>query len=157
MSANKPFHVEIERLSRTIYCPDGVGQWFYERAAGSYNTLLARDGTTPAKLKALKEAIPAARRITKTDLAKYINAWQKKPDIVSLGNQKNFDRFMADLTSSDGSEITLPRVADYKAMIAKAKLFRNTQKILHPMFQAFQANVGRLHRGRIGRKDWRSS
>jgi hypothetical protein len=141
LSANKPFHVEIERLSRTIYCPDGVGQWFYERAAGSYNTLLARDGTTPAKLKALKEAIPTARRITKTDLAKYINAWQKKPDIVSLGNQKNFDRFMADLTSSDGSDIALPNVADYKVMIAKAKLFRDTQKILRPMFQAFQANV----------------
>ncbi len=141
LSANKPFHVEIERLSRTIYCPDGVGQWFYERAAGSYNTLLARDGTTPAKLKALKEAIPPARRITKTDLAKYINAWHRKPDIVSLGNQKNFDRFMADLTSSDGSDIALPNVADYKVMIAKAKLFRDTQKILRPMFQAFQANV----------------
>ncbi|AVT11033.1 AIPR family protein, partial [Paracidovorax avenae] len=39
LSANKPFHVEIEKLSRSVYCPDGVGQWFYERAAGSYNTL----------------------------------------------------------------------------------------------------------------------
>jgi hypothetical protein len=78
LSANKPFHVEIEKLSRSVYCPDGVGQWFYERAAGSYNTLLAREGTTPAKLKALKEAIPAARRITKTDLAKYITAWEKQ-------------------------------------------------------------------------------
>ena len=74
LSANKPFHVEIEKLSRSVYCPDGVGQWFYERAAGSYNTLLTREGTTPAKLKALKDAIPTARRITKTDLAKYINA-----------------------------------------------------------------------------------
>ena len=55
LSANKPFHVEIEKLSRSVYCPDGVGQWFYERAAGSYNTLLAREGSTPAKLKALKE------------------------------------------------------------------------------------------------------
>ena len=42
LSANKPFHVEIEKLSRSIYCPDGVGQWFYERAAGSYNTLISR-------------------------------------------------------------------------------------------------------------------
>ena len=25
LSANKPFHIEIEKLSRSIYCPDGVG------------------------------------------------------------------------------------------------------------------------------------
>lgn len=141
LSANKPFHVEIEKLSRSVFCPDGVGQWFYERAAGSYNTLLTREGTTPAKLKALKEAIPAARRITKTDLAKYITAWDKKPDIVSLGSQKNFDRFMAGLTPADGQEAPLPTAAEYKAMIAKAKIYRDAQKILRPMFQAFQANV----------------
>ena len=141
LSANKPFHVEIEKLSRSVYCPDGVGQWFYERAAGSYNTLLSRDGTTPAKLKALKDAIPTARRITKTDLAKYITAWDKKPDIVSLGSQKNFDRFMAGLTPSDGREVPLPTVTEYKTMIAKAKIYRDSQKLLRPMFQAFQANV----------------
>ena len=141
LSANKPFHVEIEKLSRSVYCPDGVGQWFYERAAGSYNTLLAREGTTPAKLKALKEAIPAARRITKTDLAKYITAWDRKPDIVSLGSQKNFDRFMSGLTRADGQEAPLPSVGDFKTMIAKAKIYRDAQKLLRPMFQAFQANV----------------
>ncbi|CTP83198.1 abortive phage infection protein [Xanthomonas translucens pv. arrhenatheri] len=141
LSANKPFHVEIEKLSRSVYCPDGVGQWFYERASGSYNTLLAREGTTPTKLKALKEAIPTARRVTKTDLAKYITAWDKKPDIVSLGSQKNFDKFMAGLTPADGQEAPLPSVADFKAMIAKAKIYRDAQKLLRPMFQAFQANV----------------
>lgn len=141
LSANKPFHVEVEKLSLSVYCPDGISRWFYERATGSYNTLLAREGTTPVKLKALKDAIPAARRITKTDLAKYINAWANKPDIVSLGSQKNFDRFMAGLTLADGQEATLPTVAEYKAMIAKTKIYRDAQKLLRPMFQAFQANV----------------
>lgn len=141
LSANKPFHVEIEKLSRTVYCPDGLSQWFYERAAGSYNTLLAREGTTPSRLKALKDAIPPARRITKTDLAKYLNAWARKPDIVSLGAQKNFDRFMAALSPADGQEAPLPDVAKFKTMIAKVKLYRDTQKLLRPMFQAFQANV----------------
>lgn len=141
LSANKPFHVEIEKLSRSIYCPDGVGQWFYERAAGSYNTLLSREGTTTAKLNALKAAIPTARRITKTDLAKYLNAWDCKPDIVSMGSQKNFNRFMAALAPSEGQEAPLPGVADFKSMIAKAKLYLDTQKLLRPMFQAFQANV----------------
>lgn len=141
LSANKPFHVEVEKLSLTVYCPDGVGRWFYERAAGSYNTLLTREGSTPAKLKALKEAIPAARRITKTELAKYLNTWDKKPDTVSLGLQKNFDRFMSTLTPTDGGEPSVPTANDYKAMVAKTKLFRDATKLIRPMFQAFQGNV----------------
>lgn len=142
LSANKPFHIEVERLSLSVFCPDGVGRWFYERAAGSYNTLLSREGTTPAKLKALKDAIPASRKITKTDLAKYVNAWDRKPDIVSLGSQKNFDRFMATMTVTEGEPTpALPNVADYKNMVSKAILFKATQKLVRPMFQAFQANV----------------
>lgn len=141
LSANKPFHVEIEKISRTVYCPDGVGQWFYERASGSYNTLLVREGTTPAKLKKIKDAIPTSRRLTKTDLAKYLNAWDLKPEIVSLGSQKNFDRFMASLIAPEGKEVKLPSTADFKAMIAKAKLYRDAQKLIRPMFQAFQANI----------------
>ena len=141
LSANKPFHVAVEKLSLTVYCPDGIGRWFYERAAGSYNTLLSREGTTAAKLKVMKEAIPPSRKITKTDLAKYINAWDIKPDVVSLGSQKNFDRFMASLSGENGEEIPLPGVAEYKALIAKTKIFRDTQKFVRPMFQAFQANV----------------
>ena len=141
LSANKPFHVELEKISRAVYCPDGVSQWFYERSAGSYNTLLAREGSTAAKLKKIKEAIPASRRLTKTDLAKYLNAWDQKPDIVSLGSQKNFDRFMASLIAPEGQEVRLPSTADFKAMIAKAKIYRDTQKIIRPIFQAFHANI----------------
>lgn len=142
LSANKPFHIEVERLSLSVFCPDGVGRWFYERAAGSYNTLLSREGTTPAKLKALKDAVPPARKIIKTDLAKYINAWDKKPEIVSLGSQKNFERFMSTMTVAENEPpLALPDVAAYKNMVAKGILFKATQKLVRPMFQAFQANV----------------
>src|SRR4051794_16754559 len=47
LSANRPFHREIERLAQSTYCPDGVTRWFYERTAGSYNVMLARNGDTP--------------------------------------------------------------------------------------------------------------
>lgn len=141
LSANKPFHVEVEKISRTVYCPDGVSQWFYERAAGSYNTLLAKEGNTPGKLKKLKEAIPATRRLTKTDLAKYLNAWNQKPDIVSLGSQKNFERFMASINDVEGEQLKLPTTTDFKHMIAKALVYKAAQKQIRPMFQAFQANI----------------
>ena len=139
LSANKPFHVEFEKLSITTYCPDGVGRWFYERAAGSYNVMLARDGSTPARLAKLKEAIPASRKFGKTDLAKFINIWARRPDLVSLGSQKNFERFMAEL--NDGA-IPSPDVAAYKRVIAQAILFKATQRLVRSAgFQAFQANI----------------
>lgn len=142
LSANKPFHVDIERLSLAVYCPDGTGRWFYERAAGSYNTLLAREGTTPAKLRALKEAIPPSRKITKTDLAKYLNAWAGLPDVVSLGSQKCFDRFMSAMTPAEGEPAQpSPDVAAFKSMVAQAIVFKAVHKLVRPMFQAFQANV----------------
>jgi hypothetical protein len=143
LSANKPFHVQIEKLSLSTYCPDGVGRWFYERAAGSYTTLLAKEGTTPAKLKKLRETLPTSRRITKTDLAKYLNSWAQKPDSVSVGSQKNFERFMADIdTKSETEPVPQPDVPTYKQMIAKAILFKRVQTIVRPLFPAFQGNVG---------------
>lgn len=142
LSANKPFHVKIENLALSTYCPDGIGRWFYERAAGSYNTMLLREGTTPARLRRLKETIPPSRRITKTDLAKYLNAWAQKPDSVSFGSQKNFERFMAGFTNDDPETTTpLPDVPAYKQMVAKVILFKKVQALVRPMFPAFQANV----------------
>jgi hypothetical protein len=142
LSANKPFHVELERLANSTFCPDGVSRWFYERAAGSYATLLEREGTTAAKRKKLKDAIPTSRRVTKTDLAKYLNAWAQRPDLVSQGSQKNFDKFMAEVADDDqASAPTLPDVNAYKLIIAKALLFRRTSALVRPMFPAFQANV----------------
>ena len=116
--------------------------WFYERAAGSYNVMLARDGTTPARLRLLKETIPQSRRITKTDLAKYLNAWDQKPDSVSLGGQRNFELLMADINDNDPEmPIPLPDVAEYKQMVAKGILFKKVQGLVRPMVPAFQANV----------------
>ncbi|KHL69187.1 AIPR protein [Pseudomonas flexibilis] len=142
LSANKPFHVDVERLSLTVYCPDGTGRWFYERAAGSYNTLLAREGTTPAKLRALRESVPVSRKITKTDLAKYLMAWEGKPDVVSLGTQKCFDRFMTSLTDSEaaGSPVVLDPPF-FKALVAKAIIFKAVHKAARPLVSAFLANV----------------
>lgn len=142
LSANKPFHVDVEKLSLSTYCPDGIGRWFYERAAGSYNTMLIREGTTPARLRDLKAAIPSSRKITKTDLAKYLNTWDCKPYLVSLGSQKNFERFMESLSEQQEQSQTQPiDVSAYKKMIAKAIIFKKTQSIVRPMFPAFQGNV----------------
>ncbi len=142
LSANKPFHVDIERLSLSVYCPDGVGRWFYERAAGSYNTLLSREGTTPARLRVLKESVPPSRKITKTELAKYFMAWDGRPDIVSRGTQKCFDRFMTSLgeAEADGKPV-VPDKVFFKAIVGKALVFKAVHKTARPLVSAFLANV----------------
>lgn len=142
LSANKPFHVEMEKLAMAVYCPNGVSRWFYERAAGSYNTMLAREGNTPARLRELRQTKnPPSQKVTKTDLAKYINAWDQKPDLVSMGSQKNFEQMIMAMKTREGDLPFVPDVAYYKAAIAKVILFKRAQSIVRPLFRSFQANV----------------
>lgn len=143
LSANSPFHVELEKLSSSVYLPDGVGRWFYERAAGSYSTMLAREGSTPAKYRNLKaNVVPPSRRLTKTDLAKFLNSWDGRPDLASLGGQKNFARFMDDVRErEERGESVIPDANGFKRMIGKVILFKQIHALVRPMFPAFQGNV----------------
>ncbi len=143
LSANSPFHVELEKLSNSVYLPDGVGRWFYERAAGSYTTMLAREGSTPARYRNLKtNVVPPARRLTKTDLAKFLNSWDGRPDLASLGGQKNFARFMDDVRGrEERGESIVPDAHAFKRMIGKVILFKQVHSLVRPMFPAFQGNV----------------
>jgi hypothetical protein len=141
LSSNKPFHVTLEKLAMTTFCQDGTGRWFYERAAGSYKVMLEREGKTPAGIKRLQESISPGRKITKTDLAKFLCAWRQRPDLVSLGGQKNFGAFMEMVNSDNDETPILPDVAEYKSMIAQVIIFKAAQKLIRPQFPAFQANV----------------
>lgn len=53
-------------------------------------------------------------------------AWDGKPDIVSLGTQKCFDRFMTVLAEADTSGTPIiPDPAFFKALVAKAIVFQD--------------------------------
>jgi hypothetical protein len=45
LSANEPFHVELERIALRTWAPGEQSQWFYERARGSYKALKAKQAT----------------------------------------------------------------------------------------------------------------
>ena len=96
LSSSSPFHLGLEHLARTTWCPDGEHQWFYERTTGSYRTMLAKE-RTPAERKHRKQLIPPSNRITKLDLAKIMNAWFGRPELVCLSPQKKDARFMKPL------------------------------------------------------------
>jgi len=140
-SANEPFHIEIERLSKRVWCPGEQGRWFYERARGQYQVAKANASTTPARKRRFNEQTPTARKFTKTDLAKFENSWRQRPYEVSLGAQKNFDRFMQGLRTRRGAD-WLPDETFYKELVAKAILFKAVDRIVRQeRFPAYQANI----------------
>lgn len=130
LSANRPFHVQLEKLANETWCPDGATRWFYERAAGAYNVMLLRDGNTPARRRKLQDMIPPKRKLTKNDVAKYHEAWRGKPDVVARGGEKNFVEFM-DALDKDPNIVPNPLDARwYRGMIAKVILFKAIESMI---------------------------
>ena len=138
-SANDPFHRRVEELSRTIWAPAQGGlkpqNWFYERARGQYADMLTRE-STPKRKKEFKETHPL---FTKTDLAKYENTWDQLPYQVSEGAQKNFHKFMLRLKDRKSF---VPDESYYRNLIAKAILFRKTEKLVQQQqYGGYRANI----------------
>jgi hypothetical protein len=142
LSANRPFHRQLEQLSQSTFCPDGTTRWFYERAAGSYNVMLARKGDTGPRLKKLKAEFPPTKKVNKTELAKCLMTWAGFPQIASFGLQKNFERFSQLLDEEEGAaRWPISSATDYKRLVAQVIVFRTVQKLVRPLVPAFQANV----------------
>ncbi len=142
-SANDPFHIRIEELSRTIWAPavDGTQRqtrWFYERARGQYADAKNRE-LTAAKQKAFTSTHPNSQKFTKTDLAKFEQTWDQLPHVVSLGAQKNFARFTLRLAEHGKFEVD---DTYFIHLVAKAILFKGTEKIVdNEKFGGYRANI----------------
>jgi hypothetical protein len=140
-SANQPFHVAVENLANNVWIPDGSGRWFYERARGSYRAARMAMGADTAGGRRFLLETPKERIFAKTDLAKYLNAWNGLPHLVSYGNQKNFQYFMQALKDEHAEGFT-PDENWYRKFIAKLTIFRTTQDIVkRQKFVAYQAII----------------
>ncbi len=141
LSANEPFHVAVERLSRTTWAPGGERRWFYERARGQYDVELSLAGSTAARrAKFLKEA-PKEGRFSKVDLARFLNAWGRRPHDVSLGGQKNFTSLMEELRRRNGLAWE-PDQQWYQDLVAIAILWQAAERVVRwEGIPAFRANV----------------
>ncbi len=141
-SSNDPYHVELEKVSRTLWAPatEGSGQetkWFFERARGQYADALNRE-RTPGKQKAFKVQYPTRQKFLKTDIAKWEHSWAQKPWLVSRGAEKNFRAFMVD----NGGKTPTKDVEYVQRLIAKGILFRSTERIVtEQQFGGYRANI----------------
>lgn len=142
-SANDPWHIAMERLSRVTWtrptpeAPRGT-RWFYERSRGQYADGLAASQTQAGRRQYRTEN-PPSQKFTKTDLAKYLLSWDQMPAIVSRGAQKCFLAFMAQLGSTAR---TTPLEGDFRRVVALAILFHAAERLYGDMgYQGFRANV----------------
>jgi hypothetical protein len=123
--ANGKYHVELEKLSRSVWAPPSSGlgrgtRWYYERARGSYSVEKARQGT-PAKQKAWAEQHPLSQKFSKTDLAKFLHAWDGLPHFICRGAEKNFTEFARRLAEESEPVVN---VTYFQRVVAKAILWR---------------------------------
>jgi AIPR protein len=127
--SNNPFHVELERLSRTIWAPAPAGgtrqtHWYYERVRGQYQVERARQ-QTPVRRRSFDDQHPAGQKFTKTDAAKYDMTFRRQPHVVSLGAQKCFQAWTGDVLAA---QTALPNEHYFRDMVAKAILFEQARK-----------------------------
>lgn len=140
-SANDPFHVAVESLAANAWLPNASGRWFYERARGSYGAAEAKAALKAADRQRFKRETPKERRFAKTDLAKYVNAWEGYPHHVSFGGQKNFQLFMQRLKEQYPDDY-VPDEAWFRRLVALALMHKALVRVVRSIeFPAYQANI----------------
>jgi hypothetical protein len=138
-SANNPWHVEMEKLSRRIWVPSRQRvRWFYERARGQYLVELNRQSTA-ARKKNFRDENPKSHVITKTLAAKCMMCAMQQPHIVSKGSETNFIKFMELV---EAVKVSFPNEQYYKHMVANVILFDKCDRIVKNLqLGDYKANV----------------
>jgi hypothetical protein len=145
--SNHEFHRRMEQIAKSLRAPAVGGaqygtHWLYERARGQYVNEQAR--LTKAQKTEFLLRHPRNQLITKTDLAKYENAWRFLPHAVSQGAQKNFINF-SNYASAEWDKNPDQFNEDfYKRIVVKAILFRRTEELVgkQPWYQGgYRANI----------------
>lgn len=130
--SNHPFHIRIEDFSRRVYTPaDEMGKqnkWFYERARGQYQDMLAHK--TPAEQKKLQLEYPKQQLIAKTDLSKFENVWECIPHTVAKGAQYSFIEYAKEIGKRWEKHEKEYNELYYKSAIAKAIIFKTTESTI---------------------------
>ena len=135
--SNHPFHIAIENFSRTIIGPPKPGttlqtKWFYERARGQYQDARSNAGSTSERKKF--DAIhPRSQLVTKTDLAKVLNTFRGRPDLVSKGAQKSFTEFAGAIQKTwekEGEEHKTFNEQFFKHSMSKKLIYNSLEKLV---------------------------
>lgn len=124
--SNSEYHRHMSRLSAKVLAPRARGaqystRWFYERTRGEFDN--ERANRTVAQVKVFDLEVPKSQKITKTDWAKYLNAWDQLPHLVSKGAQSNFLEFAKNATEAWEKQNSSFNEEYFRNGVAKAILY----------------------------------
>lgn len=133
--SNHPFHIRMEEYSRKTPIPAKGGNqfqqyWFYERARGQYNQGKMKIINKAAELKKYTDRYPENMVITMLDLARYMELYGCRPDIVSKGKQKLLQRFAEEIKGSWEKGDTQYNEFYFKRAVALAIIYKRTDEII---------------------------
>lgn len=143
LGANTHFQIKFKSQSEHSRCAirpsvggsGTVTYWYYERSRGSYKVESERDDAILTKRKKKGKSpfeLRYPKKFTKTDLAKWIKAWDQVPHIVSRGSQKCYAAFEADVRNAEKQDPSLsfvtPEYVQY--CIGKGILFRQVDSVV---------------------------
>lgn len=97
LASNSRFQTTFAKLCRlqTTRIPNTDSYWYYERTKSSYNA----EKNNSKNPKAFEEKYP--KKFDKTELAKWLMAWEQHPYICSRGAQKVFKTFAEALVEKE--------------------------------------------------------
>lgn len=143
LGANTHFQIKFKSQSEHSRCAirpslggsGTVTYWYYERSRGSYKVESERDEAILTKRKKKGKSpfeLRYPKKFTKTDLAKWIKAWDQVPHIVSRGSQKCYAAFEADVRNAEKQDpsfsFVTPEYVQY--CIGKGILFRQVDSVV---------------------------
>lgn len=133
--SNHPFHIRMEEYSRKTPIPAKGGNqfqqyWFYERARGQYNQGKMKIINKAAELKKYTDRYPENMVITMLDLARYMELYGCRPDIVSKGKQKLLQCFAEGIKVSWEKSDTQYNEFYFKRAVALAIIYKRTDEII---------------------------
>lgn len=147
--SNHPYNVRLEEYSRRILSPAQGGNqystyWFYERARGQY--FQAQIKLKGAQKERFKEKNPKSQMIKSTDLAKYVNSYNMKPQVVARGTQVNAKTFAKEITEEWKKDDTQFNELYWKNVVAMDILYKTTEKIIsnslwYKSIKSYRANL----------------
>lgn len=147
--SNHQYHIRLEEFSRKTYAPPVNGNtyetlWFYERAKGQYTQ--AQMKMTPGEKKKFQTKNPKKQVLKKVDVAKYLNTFDCRPDIVSKGAQASM-RYFAEIITKKWEQSNLEYNENYyKRLISYAIIFKETEELVaaqdwYKEIKAYRANI----------------
>ena len=133
LNSNHPFYIRMQDFSRKIYTPKAANvsiqtRWYFERSRGQYDQEMLQ--LSKAQIESFKKQNPPDQKITKTDIAKYLNSDDMKPYDVSWGSDVNATKFYASMEDDWSKNDSKYNELFFKELIGKAILFKHIEKVI---------------------------